>query len=123
MKKSVLIIGVLSLLFSCAEKKETKTIEERCNLTQLPKDIKLYDIKESYNQYKGQWNIEYKIKNESKKTIDIVSLEADLYIDGEKQGTATGGGGDIKKGEYIEASFNWILPKEVPDSIVVRRTM
>lgn len=111
-------ICVIALCISCTKQKQAEFITR-----DLPNGIVLSNFNESYDSYKGTYNVNFIIKNTSDKKMTIPSISADIFVNGKKEGYSEGGSGrELMQNDSSAASISTILPKESADSVIFHFT-
>lgn len=118
MKRISFLLVSLAMLSSCGA---DKTIQERCNVKGLPSGVSCYGFNEKYNKPYGKWSLDFFMKNTTGKTIEIPQVDADIYVNGKKEGPVSGGPGRaLANGDSAVVSYSWICPNNVPDSLIFK---
>jgi len=108
---------LLLMLMACgSEKKGEKYI-----VSGLPKGVKVYGFNEQYDKPYGRYELHFFLKNETGKKIEYPQIDGDLFLNGELEGKVTGGLAEhLNNLDSGVISFSYIMPKQVPDSVVFK---
>lgn len=85
----------------------------------MPAGIEVYGFNEQFDKPYGKYALHFYLKNTTGQRLDNTQVNGKLYINGKVEGEPIAGPGRALQGlDSAVVSFAWILPNQVPDSIV-----